>query len=290
MLPYKRSENQEVLIMTFFEKFLHFLEGSMTRPGNYGWFHLMFVAIIICATVLICLKFKDSSEKTVNKIMLVVWIILVVGEIIKQVLYSFEFDGTSAVWDYQWYAFPYQLCGTPLVVLPFAIFLKEGKVRDACITYLATFSLFGGLAVYFYPNDVFVSEIAINLQSMIHHGLQVVLGIFLAVHNRRNLNFKRYISSVGVFVVLAAAAIVMNIGVYHAFAANGIDETFNMFYISPYFDCTLPVLSAIYPAVPYPIFLAIYVFGFMIVSAIMHYGAKGIYSLVTLKNKNNAEE
>lgn len=269
--------------MTTFEKILYFLKGEMTRPGNYGWFHLLFVGIIAAITIVLCLKFKNCKTKTLNRILLIAWIVLMVGEIAKQILFSFDSDGITASWNYQWYAFPYQLCGTPLVVLPFIIFTKEGKFRDACMAYMATFSLFGGLAVYFYPNDVFVREIAINLQTMIHHGLQVVIGILLAVYNRRKLTFKYYLSSVYVFVVLSAIAIVMNVGVYHLFQAKGIGDTFNMFYISPYFPCTLPVLSAIYPLVPYPVFLAIYVFGFMLISAIIHYSTKAIVSIAIRK-------
>jgi hypothetical protein len=44
-----------------------------------------------------------------------------------------------------------------------------------------------------------------------------------------------------------------------------------MFFISPYFECTLPLLDTVYAAVPYPVFLAIYVFGFMIIAAIIFY-------------------
>lgn len=276
--------------MTAFEKILHFLEGEMTRPGNYGWFHLMFMGIAIAVTVFLCLKFKDCDTKTVNRILLISWIVMVVGEVLKQTLFSFNFDGTTVEWHYQWYAFPYQLCGTPLLVMP-AIFLsKEGKFRDACLAFMATFSLFGGLAVYFYPNDVFVSEIAINLQTMIHHGIQVVVGIFLVVHNRKKLTLKYYFGSVAVFAALVALAIAMNISIYHIFKARGIDETFNMFFISPYFPCTLPVLSIFYPMVPYPVFLAIYIFGFMIVCAIMHFGAKGIVALTMLGKKENTDK
>ena len=232
--------------MSALDKFIYFLEGTMTRPGNYGWFHLMFIGIITAATIFICIKFKDCDAKTLNRILLIVWVTLIVGETLKQILFSFDSDGLTSSWNYQWYAFPYQLCGTPLVVLPFIIFSKEGKLRDACIAYMATFSLFGGLAVYLYPNDVFVSEIAINLQTMIHHGLQVLIGIFLAVYSRRKLTFKYYLSSICVFLVLSGIAIAMNEAVYHIFQAKGIGDTFNMFYISYHFDCTLPVLSAIY--------------------------------------------
>ena len=276
--------------MSFLEKMLYSIGWEMTRPGNYGWFHLLFVAIAISAIVFLCVKYKDADEKKIKKILLIAWIILMVGETVKQLIFSFDSDGITAVWDYQWYAFPYQLCGTPLVVLPVAAFSrKEGKIYNACIAYLLTFSLFGGLAVYFYPNDVFIETVLINLQTMIHHGLQVVIGIFLVVHNRKKLNYKYYIGAVVTFVILVVIALIMNIGVYNVFQANGIDETFNMFYISPYFECTLPVLSAIYPQVPYPVFLALYIFGFMIIAAILLYGAKGITYLTSKKKNANKE-
>lgn len=269
--------------MSFLEKFLHSLEGEMTRPGNYGWFHLVSVFVIITLTVFLCLKFRDADEKVVRRILFIAWIVMMFAETLKQVLFTFEYDGVSAVWDYQWYAFPYQLCGTPLVVLPFIVFLKEGKVRDAFMAFMSTFSLFGGLATFFYPNDVFVREIAINIQTMLHHGLQIVLGVFIAVHNRRRLTHKYYLSSIPVFAGLLGLAMAMNIGVYHIFVAKGIDETFNMFYVSPYFDCTLPVLSSIYPKVPYAIFIVLYIFGFVLISAILHYGTKWIINLTSKK-------
>lgn len=276
--------------MNFFEKILHSLEGEMTRPGNYGWFHILSIAIVAAVTVFLCVKYRDTDDKRFRRIMLVCWLVMTVGEIVKQFLFTFEYDGSSPVWDYQWYAFPYQLCGTPLVVLPFVVFLKDGKMRDACITYMATFSLFGGLAVYFYPNDVFVETIAINIQTMVHHGLQVIMGIYIASRNRFKMGVKRYLGGVTVFVGLLLIAVAMNIGVYHIFVSKGIDETFNMFYISPYFECTLPVLSIIYPLVKYPVFLAIYVFGFMLIAAIIYYATKGIVRIVSKKKKDAAQE
>ena len=59
------------------------------------------------------------------------------------------------------------------------------------------------------------------------------------------------------FIAFCAIANIMNIAVYNSGILNG--ETFNMFYISPYFESSLPVFDVIYNAVPYPVFLAIYV-------------------------------
>ena len=85
------------------------------------------------------------------------------------------------------------------------------------------------------------------------------------------------------FVALLIVAMIMNITVHNALVGAGIDETFNMFYISPYFDCTLPILSLVYPKVPYPVFLAIYVVGFIAAAAIIFYAAKGIVYLLRKK-------
>ena len=130
---------------------------------------------------------------------------------------------------------------------------------------MSTFSLFGGLVVFLYPNDVFVPLIGINLQTMIHHGLQLVLGIFFIVYNRKRLSFKYFFKGVIVFLITFTTALIFNL-VFHTF----VNETFNMFYISPYFECSLPLLSIVYANVPYVVFLLIYFIGF-ILSALVVY-------------------
>ncbi len=275
--------------MNTFEKFIHLFEGEMTRPTNYGWFHLMFIGIVIVATVLICVGFKNSSDKTFRRIMLICWLVMVTLEAYKQVVFTFECDDLGvATWDYQWYAFPYQLCSTPLYVLPFIAFLKDNKIREALASYMSFFSLFGGLAVFFYPHDVFVQTIGINIQTMVHHGLQIVLGIFCTVYYRKRCSIKHYLRSVPVFALMTAIAILLNEAVYAVFAENGIDETFNMFYISRHFDCTLPVLSGIYEKVPYIGFTLIYVLGFAVISFILYLIQRGIIAL-TNKRVRHAE-
>ena len=214
------------------------------------------------------------------------WIVIFVLEVYKQLVFSFELAGDVPTWDYQWYAFPYQLCSTPLYILPFIFLLKEGKVKDATMAYIMTFSLFGGLAVFFYPNDVFVETIGINIQTMIHHGLQIVLGIFVMVYNRKRLDIKFWLRSIYVFAALVSIALILNISVYHIFAAKGIDETFNMFYVGPYFDCTLPLLSIVYPKIPYICFILLYILGFVLISYIIYIVEKGIYKLASRGTKN----
>lgn len=276
--------------MIFLAKLLELMTLEMETPTSYGWFHLMFVGLTLLACVFLCVRFRNSSERTERRVVFVLWLIMLVLEIYKQIIFTFEVVDGSIVGDYAWYAFPFQLCSTPLYVLPFVAFLPNGRLRDAVTGYTIAFSIFGGLCVYAFPGDVFMSYIGINIQTMIHHGIQIIVGVYLASKYRHRLTLKYYLEGGLVFIALVIVALVMNVGVHNALRALGHDDTFNMFYISPYHDCTLPLLSSIYPLVPYPVFLAIYVVGFILAAAIIFFAAKGITHLahsVRMRLKKN---
>lgn len=263
-------------------EFLLWLQGKMTTPTNYSWFHIMFLVITVGVTVLLCLFFKDSDEKTFRRIILIAWIIIVVFEIYKEVIFSFNYDSENH-WEYQWYSFPFQMCSTPFYVLPFIAFLPRGKfqkVSDAFMSYTSFYAFFAGLCVMLYPNDVFISTIGINIQTMIHHGSQVALGIFVSVWNRKRFGISYFLKGIIVFVGCIAVAFILNVTV-----PNFVEGTFNMFYIGPKYPSTLPVLSMIYPKVPYVVFLAIYIFGFTLASFIV-FGVEYLIFNKGFKRKN----
>ncbi|MBQ4570402.1 MAG: YwaF family protein [Bacilli bacterium] len=257
--------------MNLLENFMLFLDSKMTTPTSYGIFHIIFLLIVITVTFLLCKYFKDCNESTFKRIIFITWIIIFILEVYKQVIFSFNYDNQSITWDYQWYAFPFQLCSTPIYILPIIFLSKDGKIHQSAIAYTATFALFGGIAVMIYPGDVFIETIGINLQTMIHHGSQVVMGIFCLIHERKRLNFKYYTKGILVFLILLTIAVTSNIIVYNIFQKLSIDETFNMFYVGPYFPSTLPILSSIYPKVPYIVFLLLYTIGFVLISYIIFF-------------------
>ncbi len=267
--------------MNFWVKLYEILNVQMTEPTSYGWFHLMFIAIVVAASVILCLRFRDCEDKVFRRIALVSWIVILALEIYKQYNYTGSVEEGALVWDYQWYIFPYQFCSTPLYALPFIAFSRPTKLRDAFVAFMSFFSLFAGIAVFCYPNDVFIETVGINIQTMVHHGLQIVLGIYFTAYMRKRYEKKLYFSGAIVFVAFVAIAMVANVIGYKALSSVGSDETFNMFYISPYFDCTLPVLSDIYPLVPYPVFAIIYFIGFLLVGFIMFIAQKGIIKLAS---------
>ena len=241
-----------------------------SAPESYGLFHVACILAVALLTFLVCKLFKDSSDRAVNVLTALVWVVILTLEIYKQLIYGFDLEDGAFVWDYAWYAFPFQFCSSPLYILPIIAFTRNDKVRDACIAYMMTFSLFAGLAVFCYPGDVFTETAGICIQTMVHHGSQILMGIFYAVRYRDRFGVKHFFSGAKVFVVMSFIAMVLNVVVYHAFLTFGIDETFNMFYISPYFDCTLPLLSTVYEMIPYAGFICVYFFGFILCALIVY--------------------
>lgn len=262
--------------LTSFEKLLYFISKRMEAPPLFGTWHIVFLVLSIAFAAFLVAMFKDCSDRTLRKLLLVCWLVILFFEIYKQVVFSFRSnDGITGSWSYTWHAFPFQFCSTPLYLLPIVIFAKEGRFRNAIVAYMVTFSLFAGLIVMIYPGDVFTSIIGINIQTMVHHGMQLAIGVFLVAHNRHHLNKRFFAWSMIVFSVFAATALLLN--TIMNYAKPGVE--FNMFFISPFQPCTLPVLSAIYPLVPYPVYLIMYVLGFALVSALVYTIEKCVVSI-----------
>ncbi|MBQ8321352.1 MAG: YwaF family protein [Clostridia bacterium] len=263
--------------MSLFDKIISILDYQIDKaPEMFGPFHFVSIACIIFVTYLFVRYLKDADDKTFRKVMLICFIILACGEIYHQMCFSVDFDSGSAVWDYPWYKFPLQFCSTPMYVLPFVIFMKDGHVRDSAMAYISSFSLFAGLAVCIYANDVFCRTAGVNVQTMVSHGLQVVMGVYVTVYNRRRLTHSYYLKAIPTFVAFLTLASVLNLVAYEIIP----DETFNMFYISPYYQCHLPILSLIDPLVPDVVFFLIYSLGFVGVGALVYYLQRLIISLV----------
>ena len=273
--------------MNFFEKLIVLLKATSTEPTVFSLYHIVWIILCITATTLICVFFKDAKDKTVRRIALIAWIITVVFELYKQICYvATSYDGGVLTWDYSWYAFPFQFCSSTIYLLPFVAFMKDCKVREMIIVFLGTFSVFGGLCNYVYPEQIFVPEIGINIQTMVHHGIQVVVGIFLLVHRRNKLSLKDFAWSLVIFGVMLLIATALNEIFYYAFIKR-LDETFNMFFISRHFDCTLPILSSFYPGLPYIVFFLIYALGFSLIGLIIYCAVWGIYKAVLKFSKKD---
>ena len=260
--------------ITLFEQLLALLDKSMSTPTWGGWFHLLCVAAVVALCVVVIKKARNLSDRQLNMILGITAGTLMVLEIYKQ--FNFSYKYTEDSWGYQWYAFPFQFCSTPMYVMLAAAIVKNERVKTSLYAFLATYALFAGSAVMVYPNDVFIETIGINIQTMIHHGTMVVVGVLMYASGRVPLSHKNILRALPTFGVLVGIALTANL-LYGA--VGDPEQTFNMFFISPYYRCTLPILSAIYGKIPYLAFLSCYVFGFSAAGYIMSLGAMGIQKL-----------
>ena len=279
--------------MSFSYKILEAFMVQAQIPKLFGLLHIFAIVAVIATTFLLCKFFSKSDDKVYRRITLIFWIIIVVFETYKQIIFSAYLDSQTGTitWVYCWDRFPFQLCSTPLYVWPLIALLKDSKVRNALLAFNMTFVLFGGLTVLVYPGDVFEAMVGRNIQTLVHHGLQIVSGIFTFAFYRKKVNFKFFLSGIIVFAIALVMALIMN-----AIANKTHPEHwFNMFYLSPDFGCPLVILGELYGTslekrrVAYPIFLMLYTFGFVIVAYLMYIIQIGVHKLISKFSKGSKD-
>ena len=259
------------------ESILRVLDTQMTQPTPYGWFHILCLVLTVLATVLLC---RFGKKWPPRKVVLITAVLVTVLEVYKQINYSFSYENGIA-FDYQWYAFPFQFCSTPMYVGLLGSLLKKGKLQSACFAYLATYAVFAGVCVMLYPVTVFIGTVGINIQTMICHGSMIVIGVWLLYTGTVKVTHRSILKAIPVFAVCVGMAVVMN-EIAHS---TGLleRETFDMFFISPYGTPSLPVYSLVQGVVPFPWCLVIYIAAFSVAAYLMLLIALGVKSLAGKK-------
>ena len=242
--------------MNYFEKFLYLLQGQMERPHGYGLFHLTCIFISI---ILIFILSKDKEGKKVNYVLAIFGIISFILELLKQLIWSFNYDFVTGIvtWDYQWYSSPFQLCTTPIYASIICIIFKKSKIREYLLPYMAFTTIWGGLMTMIMPDGCFTHDILVNIHTMYLHCGSFVVSIYLITSGVVKLNKTSLKNAIITFLIFLSIALILNITIYNSGILNG--ETFNMFYISPYFKSELPIFDVIEQKVPYILFLFIYI-------------------------------
>ena len=246
---------------------LNLLNTKMKTPVPYGIFHVFFLVTSILFGFILFKRYPIAKEIFVRRLLLVVSLIVIALEVYKQINFSFRYENGSISFDYQWYAFPFQFCSTPMYIGLLASLFKCKRLHDCLCSYLATYSLFAGLCVMLYPTTVFVDTIGINIQTMICHGSMVTIGIYLLLSEYVKTELITIRKALPVFLVLISMAIIMNEVAYQVCLLE--TETFNMFFISPHCPPELPVYSMVQQIVSFPWCVLIYILAFTIAGILM---------------------
>ena len=252
-----------MIFVSFLVSVLEFLNLKMETPTQFGWFHLLSIALTVIVTVLLCKFYKplhDDDGKIARRVIVITAVIVTLFEIYKQINYTFSVSNGVITADYQWYAFPFQFCSTPMYVGLLVAIFKKGKIHESLCAYLATYAVFAGAAVTAYTGDVFTATIGINIQTMVCHCSMIVVGAYLLYTGYVKVEHKTILKALPVFSAAVMVACILNeIAFATGLTAN---HYFNMFYVSPHCDPHLPVFSLVQPIVPYPLDLIIYIAGF----------------------------
>lgn len=252
--------------MEFLTMLLTFLDTKMEVPLPYSPFHIFFVLASIIAGFAISHR-VDHDAAFIRRFLLHTSLLIIVLEIYKQINFSFRVEGGNIVFDYQWYAFPFQFCSTPMYIGLIAAVTKREALHRRLCAYLASYSLFAGISVMAYPVSVFTDTVGINVQTMVWHGGMIAMGIVLLRTDYVRASLRTVLEALPVFLVLVSAAAGMNEIAHQSGLLER--ETFNMFFISPYCEPSLPVYSLVQPLVPYPVSVLIYIVGFTAAAGIV---------------------
>ncbi len=265
-------------------KLIQLLDLQMAEPQLYGWFHILWLAITVVGTVALCLTCKQGTEKQVQRVLLISTVVVAVFEVYKQINFTFSVSNGAINADYQWYAFPFQFCDMPLYVRALALVFSKGRVHKSLCAFLSCYAVFAGVCVMLAPTTVFISTIGINLQTMICHSIMITVGVYFLYTGYVLPNPKTLLRAVPVFAAGISVAVILN----ELANLTGLleRESFNMFYISPHCEPSLPVYSLVQESVPYPWCLIIYLLGFTAAAGIILLIARGaIFVSDKLKKK-----
>ena len=264
--------------MEFLGTVIKLLDTQIECPKPYGILHLSFFIISIIAGIWLCLAFKNPNERTVKKIILIITLSVIALEIYKQFNYTFTYSDGKINAAYRWFIFPFQFCSMPMYVGLIASLSKKW-LHKAATAFLATYSMFAGICVMIYPNDILTTTLGINIQSLICHGSMISIGIFLLGSGYVKHEHKTMLYAVPVFSTAVGIAMILN---EVAVATKIIgDQTFNMFFINPHFPPSLPVYSIVQEYVPFPFCVIIYILAFSLASYVILLLAMAIGKIVS---------
>ena len=268
--------------MKLLEGLISVINIEMEEPAAYGGFHLFCALVVAFLGALLALRYKDSGDRTFRQVIGAMFFVMFAFELMKQTLFCMSVEEGRVVYEYNWTDFPFQLCSTPLYVLPLLAFAPDGWLRDMAAAYTMTFAFIGGLAPYIVPGTIFTTSVFRNIQTVIHHGVQIVSGVYTASHCRRRVSRRLYLLGVGLFSALYLVANLLNTVGYKLLVSLGAFEegySFNMFYVSPRADQSTPMLNDFFDLVSPIAFIVVYFIALCFGAALIMYAVRKLTEL-----------
>lgn len=243
--------------MPLLEYLLDHTPRLASRPVVYGAFHSLSLVLVLglCLLMILLRKHLPRGERPLRRSLWLFGMGLLLLELGKQLVYSYD---PVAGWAYNWSRFPFQFCSSPIYIALVAMCLREGRVRKTCLAFLATYSPVAGCAVLFWPSsDVFSPILFLDIHTMLWHGAMVLFGLYLWLSGAVRPSVSTALRAFLLFLPLNFIALGLNEAAHFMGFAGAYE--FNMFYISRYYTCHIPLLSWVQAHAPYPVFFASFI-------------------------------
>ena len=261
--------------MSFFEYLLRLTSWPMTPPVLYGPFHLIAAfggsAIAILAawrfsSINNCNTNNRDNRRSFDQIMLVSGVILLIGELYKQLM-NFYIVNNHA---YDWWIFPFQLCSLPLYLCPLLILIHNEKRHRILCTFLLDFNMMGAVATFIDPSGIFHPYWTLTLHGVLWHLMLIFVGFVIIFSRKADLTTKGFLRTLPLFTFFCLAAEVL-----HRFSAA------NLFYISPWEMSTQLLFGDIDRTLGRPVGILLYILAMIAGAWLIHNTARKITAVVS---------
>lgn len=252
--------------------FLDMTAWRMETPQLFGGFHLCVLVITaaaaVCAAVYFSRTVADKSKTASGipaadgrlvQLLFVCGCVLAVLEVYKQLFLYYVVNGEA----YDWWFFPFQLCSVPMylcILLP----LAGKKLRRTFITFMSGYTFISAAAALIYPEDYLRSYISLTVHGFLWHGILLFISLLIIFSGAADSRGRGIIRAAGLFAVLCAAAVLINIAaepLMQAAVQNGAGLPHDhaaMFYLNPYHLSPQPLVSSVQKTAGIPAGLVLY--------------------------------
>ena len=265
---------KEGIYMSFLECLLRLTAWPMTPPVLYGPFHLLAAfggsAVAIWAAWLFSSKDHPNTNTRIHqqkfdRIMLISGVILLIGELYKQLMNFYIVNGHV----YDWWIFPFQLCSLPMYLCPLLIMIHNEKRHRILCTFLLDFNMMGAVATFIDPSGIFHPYWMLTLHGILWHLMLIFVGFVIIFSHEADLTTRGFLRTLPLFAFFCLAAEVLN-GILHRFSAA------NLFYISPWEMSTQLLFGDIDRKLGRPIGILLYILAMAAGAWLIHNVARKI--------------
>ena len=222
-------------------------------PALFGTVHIEALLLILAANTAAGIWLRNLNESKLVHILHKLGFVMLAAEVFKQwFCYVHVFDRQPNLWF-----FPWQLCSMAMY-LSFLIRFVKGKMQTSFLVFLATYSLLGGVVALILPYDMLRPQVPLVIHSFAYHGLiltEAMIAVMI-LKKRAGKEKPAFRPATWLFLALAAIAEAINV-LSHCILKDPSLEP-NMFYITPYYPSTQPVLSDIAVRCGIPVEILIY--------------------------------